>query len=188
MTTMGGQTCSLPMMASMRISTTTSAMELSKRLALSAAWPSPPKDGSWRPCAFHLEIMTTMAGSISTSQIFSGPLTISGITRVRDFSLRLAIKRESRGPRTMCLASVEASSITITMVGRTFSSPMDMSIRRSNKLRLKFTTSRLETVEVTWPSGQRQLFRNVEADKFYLIEEGKDQLQEQQFVRKTVMK
>ena len=49
-------------------------------------------------------------------------------------------------------------------------------------------TSGLESVEVTWPSGQRQLFRNVEADKFYLIEEGKDQLQEQQFVRKTVMK
>ena len=49
-------------------------------------------------------------------------------------------------------------------------------------------TRRMESVEVTWPSGQRQLFRNVEADKFYLIEEGKDQLQEQQFVRKTVMK
>jgi hypothetical protein len=30
----------------------------------------------------------------------------------------------------------------------------------------------VESVEVTWPSGQRQLFRNVEADKFYLIEEG----------------
>jgi hypothetical protein len=33
-------------------------------------------------------------------------------------------------------------------------------------------TSRVESVEVTWPSGHRQLFRNVEADKFYLIEEG----------------
>ena len=33
-------------------------------------------------------------------------------------------------------------------------------------------TSRVKSVEVTWPSGQRQLFRNVEADKFYLIEEG----------------
>jgi hypothetical protein len=30
----------------------------------------------------------------------------------------------------------------------------------------------VESVEVTWPSGHRQLFRNVEADKFYLIEEG----------------
>ena len=49
-------------------------------------------------------------------------------------------------------------------------------------------TSGLESVEVTWPSGQRQLFRNVEADKFYLIEEGKDRLQEQQLFRKTVMK
>ena len=44
--------------------------------------------------------------------------------------------------------------------------------------------SRADSVEVTWPSGQRQLFRNIEADKFYLIEEGKDQLQEQQFARK----
>jgi hypothetical protein len=41
--------------------------------------------------------------------------------------------------------------------------------------------SRVETVEVTWPSGLRQVFHNVEADKFYLIEEGKDQLQVQQF-------
>ena len=49
-------------------------------------------------------------------------------------------------------------------------------------------TSRVESVEVTWPGGQRQLFRNVEADKFYLIEERKDQLQEQPFLRKTVVK
>jgi hypothetical protein len=41
--------------------------------------------------------------------------------------------------------------------------------------------SRAETVEVAWPSGLRQVFHNVEADKFYLIEEGKDQLQLQQF-------
>src|SRR3989454_1355621 len=46
-------------------------------------------------------------------------------------------------------------------------------------------TSRAESVEVTWPSGQRQLFRNVEADRFYLIEEGKEQLQDQRFARKA---
>jgi hypothetical protein len=45
--------------------------------------------------------------------------------------------------------------------------------------------SRADSVEVTWPSGQRQLFRNVEADRFYSIEEGKDQLQVQQFGRQT---
>ena len=45
--------------------------------------------------------------------------------------------------------------------------------------------SRAETVEITWPSGLRQVFRNVEADKFYWIEEGKDQLQLQQFAGKT---
>jgi enediyne biosynthesis protein E4 len=41
-----------------------------------------------------------------------------------------------------------------------------------------------EIVEVAWPSGQRQVFHNVEVDKFYLIEEGKDQLQLQQIARK----
>ena len=47
--------------------------------------------------------------------------------------------------------------------------------------------SRADRVEVTWPTGQRQVFRNVEADKFYLIEEGKDQLREQRFVPKTAI-
>src|SRR5947209_18196169 len=44
--------------------------------------------------------------------------------------------------------------------------------------------TRVESVEVTWPSGQRQMFRNLEADEFYLVEEGKDQLQMQKFARK----
>ncbi len=44
---------------------------------------------------------------------------------------------------------------------------------------------RAEIVEVAWPSGQQQVFRNVEADKFYLIVEGKDPLQLQQFGPKT---
>src|SRR5205814_378597 len=44
---------------------------------------------------------------------------------------------------------------------------------------------RAEIVEITWPSGQRQAFHNVEADKFYLIEEGKDQLQIQKIARKV---
>ena len=45
--------------------------------------------------------------------------------------------------------------------------------------------TRAESVEITWPSGQRQAFHNVEADKFYLIEEGKDQLQIQKIARKV---
>ena len=36
---------------------------------------------------------------------------------------------------------------------------------------------RADTVEITWPSGQRQTFKDVDANKFYLIEEGKDQLE-----------
>ena len=38
---------------------------------------------------------------------------------------------------------------------------------------------RAEIVEITWPSGQHQTFRDVEADKFYLVEEGNDHLQTQ---------
>jgi len=41
--------------------------------------------------------------------------------------------------------------------------------------------TRADEVEVSWPSGQHQVFRNVGADKFYLIVEGKNQLQTQQF-------
>jgi len=40
-----------------------------------------------------------------------------------------------------------------------------------------------ETVEIKWPSGQQQVFHNVEADKFYVIEEGRDHLDLQKFVR-----
>ena len=41
--------------------------------------------------------------------------------------------------------------------------------------------ARAETVEIKWPSGLQQTFKNVEADKFYLIEEGNDKLQSQKF-------
>ena len=44
--------------------------------------------------------------------------------------------------------------------------------------------ARAETVEVKWPSGLQQTFRNVEADKFYLIEEGSDHLDFQQLGRR----
>ena len=32
------------------------------------------------------------------------------------------------------------------------------------------------TVEITWPSGLHQVFRNVAADQFYMIEEGRDEI------------
>jgi len=45
--------------------------------------------------------------------------------------------------------------------------------------------ARAETVEVRWPSGQIQVFHDIEADKFYLVEEGRDQLSIQKLVRKS---
>jgi hypothetical protein len=45
--------------------------------------------------------------------------------------------------------------------------------------------TRAETVEVKWPSGQRQVFHDVEANQFYLIEETRDQLGLQRSARKA---
>lgn len=42
-------------------------------------------------------------------------------------------------------------------------------------------STRAERVEIRWPSGKSQVFHDVETDKFYLIEEGLDQLKFQQF-------
>lgn len=39
----------------------------------------------------------------------------------------------------------------------------------------------VEKVEITWPSGLKQTFRNVAADKFYKVVEGSDKLDLQQF-------
>ncbi len=39
-----------------------------------------------------------------------------------------------------------------------------------------------EAVEVWWPTGTRQVFRNVSADKFYLLQEGSGRLDTQKFV------
>jgi hypothetical protein len=44
--------------------------------------------------------------------------------------------------------------------------------------------NRAETVEIRWPSGTQQVFHNVDAGKFYLVEEGSDHLELQRFVRK----
>ncbi len=39
----------------------------------------------------------------------------------------------------------------------------------------------VDAVEVTWPSGTRQRFQAVAADRFYVIDEGKEKLGEQAF-------
>ena len=38
-----------------------------------------------------------------------------------------------------------------------------------------------DLVEITWPSGQRQIFRNINADKFYLVQEGQEEVRLQKF-------
>jgi hypothetical protein len=44
--------------------------------------------------------------------------------------------------------------------------------------------TRVEKVEVSWPSGIKQEFQDIAADKFYLIEEGADKLKLQKFAEK----
>jgi len=43
----------------------------------------------------------------------------------------------------------------------------------------------VETVEISWPSGLKQVFHDVEADKFYLVVEGKEQLELQKIPHKA---
>src|SRR6516225_9803137 len=45
--------------------------------------------------------------------------------------------------------------------------------------------TRVESVEVSWPSGQKQTFRGLDVDKFYTIEEGRDQIGPQRFLRRA---
>jgi enediyne biosynthesis protein E4 len=44
--------------------------------------------------------------------------------------------------------------------------------------------TRVESIEVRWPSGQKQSFRDFDVDKFYTIEEGRDQVEPQRFLRR----
>ncbi len=53
-------------------------------------------------------------------------------------------------------------------------------------LRLHFglgETMKADSVEVRWPSGLRQTFRDIKGDCFYVVEEGKDQLTPQRFTK-----
>ncbi|HUE24758.1 MAG TPA: ASPIC/UnbV domain-containing protein, partial [Bryobacteraceae bacterium] len=43
--------------------------------------------------------------------------------------------------------------------------------------------TRADTLEIQWPSGLRQTFRDIAADAFYVVEEGRDQLGVQKFTR-----
>lgn len=45
------------------------------------------------------------------------------------------------------------------------------------------SAKRAEIIEITWPSGLKQTFRDVEANQFYLVEEGKNELRVQHFSR-----
>jgi len=45
-----------------------------------------------------------------------------------------------------------------------------------------------ETIEVKWPSGQKQVFSNVEVNHSFVIEEGRDQLELQHIARRQVVR
>jgi enediyne biosynthesis protein E4 len=45
--------------------------------------------------------------------------------------------------------------------------------------------TQVEMVEISWPSGQHQAFRNVDADKFYEVQEGREQLAPQRLLPPT---
>jgi hypothetical protein len=44
--------------------------------------------------------------------------------------------------------------------------------------------ARIQSVEITWPSGKKQVFHDLDADRFYLIQEDQDQLAPQKFSHK----
>ena len=46
--------------------------------------------------------------------------------------------------------------------------------------------SKADLLEITWPSGLRQVFRDIAADEFYIVEEGKEQLTVQKFTKSPV--
>jgi enediyne biosynthesis protein E4 len=78
--------------------------------------------------------------------------------------------RDATGARIRVRAG-GASQIREIMAGGSYLSHSD--------LRTHFglgQSSLAETVEVSWPSGLRQIFHDVPADRFYLVEEGKEQL------------
>ena len=53
-------------------------------------------------------------------------------------------------------------------------------------LRLHFglgKATRAETVEIKWPGGQKQEFHDLAVDKFYLVDEGREQISLQEFKR-----
>jgi len=40
-------------------------------------------------------------------------------------------------------------------------------------------STKIERLEISWPSGAQQTFRDVAADRFYIIQEGKEELAQQ---------
>ncbi|HWQ35405.1 MAG TPA: CRTAC1 family protein [Blastocatellia bacterium] len=79
--------------------------------------------------------------------------------------------RDATGTRIKVRSSTLAQIREISAGGSYFS---------HSDLRAHFGLGRsrqADTVEIWWPAGTHQIFRNVEADKFYLLEEGRDQLQ-----------
>jgi hypothetical protein len=83
--------------------------------------------------------------------------------------------RDAMGARIR-VVSGEISQIREIAGGGSYLSQSDL---RANFGLGKATVA--QNVEINWPSGQKQSFHDVPADKFYLITEGKNELRLQQF-------
>jgi hypothetical protein len=83
--------------------------------------------------------------------------------------------RDAMGARIR-VVSGEISQIREIAGGGSYLSQSDL---RANFGLGKATVAQI--VEINWPSGQKQIFRDVPADKFYLITEGQNELRLQDF-------
>jgi hypothetical protein len=86
--------------------------------------------------------------------------------------------RDAIGARVRVLAG-GLSQIREVAAGGSYLSQSDL---RTNFGLGKAT--RVDLVEISWPSGQKQAFRGVAADKFYLVQEGRSELGLQRHVRR----
>jgi len=99
------------------------------------------------------------------------PMILHNTTTGRNhwITLRLTGKRSNR---LAIGAKVKVSAGQVAQIGEVRSGGSYLS---QNDLRLHFglgSAAKVDSVEVRWPSGESDIFRNINADHFYLLKEG----------------